>query len=81
MEAYANKPDASGVQLSESRADEFAVMRFAELVMLGHLPATVERALKAWGENFGGAALRKLGPALVQSCASLAQQSAPSDVR
>jgi len=79
MEEYANRPEASGVQLAETHADEFAVMRFAELVALGQLQATIERALSAWGENFGGAALRHLGPDLIPACGAIAQQAAARD--
>lgn len=62
MEAYQDKPDAAGVQISERAADEFAVMRFAELVKLGTLQQVIERALKH--DNFGGQALAELAPIL-----------------
>lgn len=58
MEAYQGNPNASGVQISEVAADEFAVMRFAELVKLGIVSETIDRAL-AHG-NFGGSALSEL---------------------
>lgn len=62
--AYGDKPDASGVHIPESVADEFAVMRFAELVKSGDVSAVIERALARWGGNFGCAALEELAPRL-----------------
>jgi hypothetical protein len=62
MEAYQGKAEASGVQISEATADEFAVMRFAELIKLGTLNSVIRRAL-AHG-NFGGQALVELAPLL-----------------
>ncbi|WP_457425287.1 hypothetical protein [Roseateles sp. P5_E7] len=62
MEAYEGNPNASGVQISEAVADEFSVMRFAELVKLGKVQEVVRRAL-AHG-NFGGTALAELASVL-----------------
>ena len=62
MEAYQNKPNASGVQISEESIDEFAVMRFAELVKLGTVANVIDRALSH--ENFGGQALLELAQEL-----------------
>lgn len=62
MEAYAGKPNASGVQIPEDVADEFAVMRFAELVKLGRVQDVIVRAL-AHG-NFGGSSLQEMVPVL-----------------
>ena len=63
--------EASGVALDEQHADEFAVMRFAELVQEGKLQVTIERALQEWGSNFGASSLREIGSALVKACATL----------
>ena len=62
MEAYSGKPNASGVQIPERAADEFVVMRFAELVKLGLAQEAIERALTHG--NFGGTALAELAPTL-----------------
>ena len=71
MESLQGIAEASGVALNEQHADEFAVMRFAELVREGRLEATIERALQQWGSNFGASSLRELGNLLVKACASL----------
>jgi len=59
MEAYAGKPGASGVQITEEIADEFAVMRVAELLAMGELSGAVQRALSKWSGNFGCHALER----------------------
>ena len=65
-------PEASGVALAEKHADEFAVMRFAELIKEGRLSSTIERTLQQWSGNYGACALQELGAVLTQACASLA---------
>jgi hypothetical protein len=62
VEGYADNPNASGVQIAEPLADEFAVMRFAELLRLGQASAAIDRALQNWSGNFGCAALEELAP-------------------
>lgn len=62
IEGYQGNPTASGVQIPEPLADEFAVMRFAELLRLGEAISAIERALSNWGGNFGCAALEHLAP-------------------
>lgn len=42
MASYAGNPAASGVQISHDIADEFAVMRVAELLTLGTLTETAQ---------------------------------------
>jgi hypothetical protein len=64
MEQFSGKPNASGVQIAEALVDQFAVMRFAELVKAGRVKSVMEVAL-AHG-NFGGAALAELAPLLVK---------------
>lgn len=57
MASYADNPAASGVQICHEIADEFAVMRVAELLATGTLAATVDRALAKWAGNLGCRAL------------------------
>ena len=68
MEQYADKPGASGVQISERVADHFAVMRFAELLKSGETAAAIEQALAQWTGNFGCSALEDLGPVIRRFC-------------
>jgi len=68
MEQYADKPSASGVQIPEQVADQFAVMRFAELLKSGNAAAAVEQALSQCAGNFGCSALEELGPAIRRFC-------------
>ena len=68
-ERYAGNPAASGVQIAESVADEFAVMRFAELLKLGEASITIERALSKWTGNSGCAALEQLAKHMQRICA------------
>jgi hypothetical protein len=70
MEAYAGKPKASGVQIPEVVADEFAVMRVAELLAMGNLPNVIERALGKWSGNFGCRALEAHSQQLLKAIAS-----------
>ena len=64
MVQYTDKPNASGVQIPESIADQFAVMRFAELLKAGRASLVAEQALSQWGGNFGCAALEQLAPVI-----------------
>ncbi len=64
---YGDKPNASGVQIAETIADQFAVMRFAELVRTGKLDEAIDQAI-AQG-NFGSAALTEVAPLLKKLCA------------
>ncbi|WP_066262392.1 hypothetical protein [Hydrogenophaga flava] len=66
MEQYQGKPSASGVQIAESIADEFAVMRFAELVASGEVEAVIARALSSWKGNTGCHALEQVAPQLAR---------------
>jgi len=70
IEQYEGKPNASGVQVPESVADQFAVMRFAELLKLGEASASLEEALRQWAGNSGCHALEELAPVLRKFCAS-----------
>ncbi len=64
-ERFGEIENASGVCISESIADEFAVMRFAELLHSGAVADAVKRALQKWNGNFGCAALEELEESLV----------------
>lgn len=55
---------ASGVEIPEPVADQFAVMRVAELIKLGQLDSVIDAALTQG--NFGGDALAELAPLLRQ---------------
>jgi hypothetical protein len=68
MEQYVDKPNASGVQIPEEVADQFAAMRFAELLKLGQASAVIEKTLADWAGNFGCAALEELAPAIRRFC-------------
>ena len=68
MDQYADKPGASGVQIPEHVADQFAVMRFAELLKLGKAQAAVDEALAQWSGNFGCVALEELAPVIRRFC-------------
>ena len=63
--------EASGVALDEQHADEFAVMRFAELIKKGLISSTIERAQQRWGGNFGASSLHELGDLITKACAAL----------
>ena len=65
---YGEKSNGSGVQIPESVADQFAVMRFAELLKSGEASAAIEKALAQWGGNFGCVALEELAPRLRVFC-------------
>jgi hypothetical protein len=54
----------SGVSLRQKVADEYVVMRLAELVATGELGAALDRALTNHGENSGCRALIELAPSL-----------------
>ena len=54
------------MQIEETIADQFAVMRFAELVKTGKVDDAIEKAL-AQG-NFGCAALADVAPLLKRVC-------------
>jgi len=66
MEAYSENSSASGVAIQESKADEFAVMRFAEIVQSGELASVVARTLSLWGGNSGSNALGEIANELVE---------------
>jgi hypothetical protein len=68
MEQYIAKPNAPGVQIPEHVADQFAVMRFAELLKSRQAPAVMESALALWVGNFGCVALEELAPAIRRFC-------------
>jgi hypothetical protein len=68
MEQYTDMPMASGVQIPEQIADQFAVMRFAELLKSGEAGAAVEQALARWAGNFGCSALEELAPVIRRFC-------------
>lgn len=60
------RPEAynSAIAIPESLADQFAVMRFAELMKLGLLDKVIDQALESG--NFGSSALAGLAPLLRQ---------------
>jgi hypothetical protein len=58
MLQYADKPNASGVQIPESVIDQFVMMRFAELIKLGQASQAKQTAL-ANHDNFGCDALKE----------------------
>lgn len=62
LEKYDDKPNAVGLELPESVADQFAVMRFAELLKLGVLDEVIDQAVGVG--NFGSRALEELAPLL-----------------
>jgi len=68
IEGYVDNPEASGVQITDAVAAEFAVMRFAELLQLGEAAGAIERALRNSSGNFGCAALEELAPRLLKLC-------------
>lgn len=47
----------SGVSLRQKTADEYVVMRLAELVRTGEIGATIDRAIRNHGEHSGCEAL------------------------
>ena len=65
---YGDKPNGSGVQIPEPLADQFAVMRFAELLKSGEACAAINLAIAQWGGNFGCVALEELAPSLLAFC-------------
>lgn len=65
---YGEKPKGSGVQIPEPVADQFAVMRFAELLKSGEACAVINRTVSQWGGNFGCVALEELAPRLLTFC-------------
>lgn len=66
MEGYEGNAAASGVQIPEPVADEFAAMRFAEILASGRAVDVIERTLRHWGGNFGCVALERLATQLRQ---------------
>jgi hypothetical protein len=46
--------------LPQDIADDYVVMRFAQLVQRRELQAVIERSVERWMGNFGGAALYEL---------------------
>ena len=66
-------PTPGGVSLPQEVADEYVVMRVAELVGEGLLPAAVARALARHAGNFGCAALRKLATPIVAALQPMTQ--------
>jgi len=72
----ANAP--SGVALPQGIADEYAVMRFAELIVERALHSTVNRALESGGGNGGCLALQQLADSIRLAFPIEAIQSPPS---
>ena len=66
MEQYIDKPNASGVQIPEHVADQFAILRFAEILKSGKVSSVVEQTLAQWAGNFGCIALEELAPSLIR---------------
>ena len=67
----ANDHYAAGVSMPEALMDQFAVMRFAELVWLGRADAAITDALQVM--NFGGDALRARADDIRRLVAALEQ--------
>jgi hypothetical protein len=65
-EKYEGNPNASGVQITESIADDFAVMRFAEILKAGNAQKSIESALANWSGNSGCEALEQFAEQLRQ---------------
>jgi hypothetical protein len=61
----------SGVSLRQKVADEYVVMRLAELVATGELGAAMDRALATHAENSGCRVLIELAPSLRTALAQL----------
>src|SRR5688500_3965164 len=57
-------PSPSGVALPQAVADEYVLLRLAELVESGAAVATLDRALERHGGNGGARALGDLAPLL-----------------
>lgn len=68
---YGDKPNGSGVQIDEAIADQFAVMRFAELLKSSAASSAIEQAVAQWGGNYGCAALKALAPQIHSFCKEL----------
>ena len=68
MLQYEGKPNASGVQISDAIADQFAIMRFAELLKSRQGAAVMQQTLAQWGGNFGCAALEELASVIHAFC-------------
>lgn len=60
---------ASGVGIPLAIADEFAVMRFAQLLEEGQLDGVIKRAIEKWSGNGGCIALSELGDRLAELAA------------
>jgi hypothetical protein len=52
---YQSHKDAApaGVAIPQSVADEYVLMRFAEMLVEGLLPESIARTLNKWHDNFG----------------------------
>jgi hypothetical protein len=69
-------PAPSGVALPQEVADEYVLLRLAELVAAGRAAAALDRALERHGGNGGAAALAQLAPRLRVALASVDCRSA-----
>ena len=69
------RPD--GVSLRQKVADEYVVMRMAELMARGEIGAVMDRALANHGENTGCQALVERAPALRAALSQLATKPQP----
>jgi hypothetical protein len=65
----------SGVAIPQAVADEYVVMRFAELVREGEIGDVIDRALADHGGNGGALALSEYGPALREALQRLSRRS------
>lgn len=68
----------SGVGLPQAIADEYAVMRFAELVVERDLHLAIDRALESGGGNGGCTALQQLADSIKRAFPLAAVQSPQS---
>ena len=70
------RPD--GVSVRQKVADEYVVMRMAELVASGEIGAVMDRALASHGENKGCRALAEKAPALRAAFGQVAPKPGPT---
>ena len=70
-------PGPSGVCLPEAVADEYVLMRLAQLVEEGAAVAALDRAVARQGGNWGATALAEVAPALRAALAAVQGSPAP----
>jgi hypothetical protein len=68
----------SGVSVRQKVADEYVVMRMAELLATGELSAAMDRAVANHGENSGCQALVEYGASLRAALSQLVPKPGPA---